>query len=203
MHTRPPTGPIRNLPTAAARPATTCPKQIAHTTTHWPDTQSTDDLVDLLFLGVLVDQGDGGAELDLRAGELGNVDDVGAADLLLEIGDACLVEALLLLGGMVLGVLRQIAVGARFRDRLDDRRAVHLLAPAKLLIEGCIARGGHRYLFHEARFPLAGLSPGSRLLKCPKVSVIGDLAPVKPTFVTDWSIYAVLLAGMACLRPAT
>ena len=58
---------------------------------------------------------DGGAELDRVAGKLRNVDHLGAVDLVLDLGDAGLVQTLLLLGGVVFRILRQIAVGARFR----------------------------------------------------------------------------------------
>src|SRR5262249_11340277 len=44
-----------------------------------------DDLVGALLVGVLVDEGDGRAELDHLARELGNVDDLGARDLVLEL----------------------------------------------------------------------------------------------------------------------
>ena len=75
-----------------------------------------DDLVDLLLLGVLVDQLDRGAELDGVAGELRHVDDLGARDHVLEFGDAPLVVDLRFLGGVILGVLGQVAVGAGFRN---------------------------------------------------------------------------------------
>ena len=69
-----------------------------------------DDLVFDLLVGVLVDERDGGAELDRVAGQLRGVDDIGAADAVLELGDPRLVQALRLLGGVILGVLRQVAM---------------------------------------------------------------------------------------------
>ena len=52
-----------------------------------------DDLPHLLLVGVLVDQRDGRAELDGVAGQLGDVDHLGARELVLELGDAALVDA--------------------------------------------------------------------------------------------------------------
>ena len=57
------------------------------------------------------------------AGQLGYVDHVGARELVLKLGDAALVERLLLLGGMIFGILRQVAVRARVGDLLNDARA--------------------------------------------------------------------------------
>ncbi len=81
-----------------------------------------DDLVGLFFFGVLVDELHLGAELDLVAGHLGEVDDFGARRQVLELADAAFVVALGFLGGMVLGIFREVAMGARFRNRLDDPR---------------------------------------------------------------------------------
>ena len=86
-----------------------------------------DDLVFALLVGVFVDQGDGGAELDAGARQFGNVDHIGAADLVFQFHHPAFDEALLLLGGVIFGILRQVAMGARFRDRLDDLVAVHIL----------------------------------------------------------------------------
>ena len=51
-----------------------------------------DDLVALFLLGILVDQGDGRAELDRIARKFGHVDNVGARNLVLELGDTPLVK---------------------------------------------------------------------------------------------------------------
>src|SRR5690606_37794616 len=93
-----------------------------------------DDLVTAFFLGVLVDHGDGGAEFHLIAGQLGHVDDLGAADLVLDLGDLALDPALALLGRVILGVFGQVAVGARFGDRGDHRGALHRLELLQLAI---------------------------------------------------------------------
>ena len=112
----------------------------------------------LLLLGVLVDQHDGGAELDLVAGQLRDVDDLGARDQVLELVDAALIEALRFLGGMVLGVLGKVAMRARFGDRLDDARPLFLLAPAQLFLELAEPIGGHRDLVHFLQPFLSGRS---------------------------------------------
>ena len=105
-----------------------------------------DDLVDLLLFRILVDHRHGRAEHHGRARELGHVDHLGARELVLELGDAPLVMALRLLGGMVLGVFAEIAVGARLRDRLDDARALDLLAMLQLFLELGVPRRRHRDL---------------------------------------------------------
>ena len=85
------------------------------------------------------------------------IDDLGAAELVLELGHLCLVEALGLLGGVVLGVLGQIAVLARIRDLLNDARALLDLEAVQLRFELLEPLNGHRHFFH-------GL--GSHLCKC-------------------------------------
>jgi hypothetical protein len=53
------------------------------------------------------------------------------AELVLELRDAALVQRLLgLLGGVILGIFREVAVGARLGDRGDDPGPLHLLAVA-------------------------------------------------------------------------
>ena len=79
---------------------------------------------------------DGRAELDGLAGQLRDVDHLGARELVLELGDAALVVRLLFLGGVILRVLRQVAMGARVGDLLDDPRAFHRLALLELVFEG-------------------------------------------------------------------
>src|SRR6185295_15392014 len=74
------------------------------------------DFVDEGFVGVLVGHGDGGAELDGLAVELGRIDDVGARELVFELRHTTLDEGLALLGGVILRVLGQVAMAARFRN---------------------------------------------------------------------------------------
>ena len=76
--------------------------------------------------------------------QLRHVDHVGARELVLELGDGAFVERLLLLGGVILGVLRQVAVGARLRDLLDDARPLDLLAVLEFGLEHGVTRRGHR-----------------------------------------------------------
>jgi hypothetical protein len=61
------------------------------------------------------------------------IDDLRVAQLALDFLDAPLDEALLLAGGMVLGVLGQVAVGARLGNRRHDARTVDGLQPLQLL----------------------------------------------------------------------
>src|SRR3569623_3421612 len=86
-----------------------------------------DDLV-LDRLLVLVEQGAGRAEHDLVARQLGRVDDQRAAQFVLDIGDRRLDLALALFRRVILGVLRQVAMRARFLDRIDDLRALRFQA---------------------------------------------------------------------------
>src|SRR5579871_346396 len=108
-----------------------------------------DDLPDGLLLGVLVDDGYGGAEFDGVAGEFCDVDDVGARELVLQLGYAALVVRLLFLRGVILRVFRQVAMRARFRDVLDDARTILGLAPLQFFRQGGMAGRGHRNLFHH------------------------------------------------------
>src|SRR3954471_1353212 len=112
-----------------------------------------DDLPDLLLVGVLVDQGHGRAELDGVAAQLGDVDHVGARELVLKLGDGALVERLLLLGGVILRVLGEVAMGARLRDLLDDPRTFDLLAVLEIGLEHGVTRSGHWYLFNHVLNP--------------------------------------------------
>ena len=105
-----------------------------------------DDLVGLLLLGILILERDRAAEHHRVALQLGDVDDLGARQLVLELGDAALVQALRLLGRMVFGVLGQVAMRARLGDRLDDAWALDLLALFQLLFELGVTPGGHRDL---------------------------------------------------------
>ncbi len=77
-----------------------------------------------------------------RAGKLGDVDHLGALEHVLQFDDAALVMGLGFLGRMIFGVFRQVAVRARLRDRLDDARALHLLAGLKLRLQSRVAGDG-------------------------------------------------------------
>src|SRR5437868_609824 len=108
-----------------------------------------DDLPYRLLLGVFVDQRDGGAEHDGVAGELRDVDDVGARELVFDLGDAAFIVRLLFLGGVIFRVLRKVAVRARLGDVLDDARTVLRLPLLQFDLQGGIAARSHRNLFHH------------------------------------------------------
>ena len=82
------------------------------------------------------------------AGQLGDVDDLGARELVLELGDAAFIEGLRFLGGVILGVLREVAMRARLGDRRDDPRTLDLLAVLQLLLESRVAAGASSELVH-------------------------------------------------------
>jgi hypothetical protein len=106
---------------------------------------------------------DGGAEYDLTgARQLGHVDDLGIGQLGLDVFDAPLDKALLLARGVILGVLLQIAMGARLGDGLDDPRALDFLQMLQLGAQLLSASGCQRYLGH-LRNPLLGDGRGDAL----------------------------------------
>jgi hypothetical protein len=63
---------------------------------------------------------------------VGDVDDLGVRQLMLQQLDASLDEPLLLAGGVILGVFAQVAVGSRLGDGLDDTRPVFGLQASQL-----------------------------------------------------------------------
>ena len=65
----------------------------------------------------------------------GRVDDLRGGQLAFDLEDAALDEALLVLGGFVLGVLRQVALGTRLGNRLDHRVALLRLQLMQLFLE--------------------------------------------------------------------
>ena len=107
-----------------------------------------DDLVARLFLGVLVNDTDRGAELHLTAGQPRDIDDLGSRHAILDLGDAALDPALPILGGVILRVFGEVAMRARFADGGRDRRPLLRLETPQLFVEGMEALGGHRYLVH-------------------------------------------------------
>src|SRR6185312_2872173 len=117
-----------------------------------------------LLVGVFIDQGDGGAELDGVAGELADIDDIGAREFVLDLGNAALIMRLLLLGGVIFRVFGEIAMRARFGNMLDDTRALDRLALLQLVLKRGIAESGHRYLFHHlpSSFNLMRANRGAR-----------------------------------------
>ena len=87
-----------------------------------------------------------------------------------------------LLGGVIFGVLREVAMRARVGDLLDDARPLHLLAVLQLGFQRGVAGGGHRDLFHRSsgsasdlrqnKTPIAGRSASGHATAdlCPKLS---------------------------------
>src|SRR5579883_2721629 len=112
-----------------------------------------DNLQDFFLFGVLVDKRHCGPELHGIAGKLRNVDNFRALQLVLELEDPALVQGLSLFRGVIFRVLRQIAMAARFCDRLDDAGALDLLQPLKLLKKLGMPSGGDRKLLHSSTLP--------------------------------------------------
>src|SRR5262249_53943663 len=107
-----------------------------------------DDLPDLFLIRVLVDKRHRCAERHGIAGKLRYVDYFRAGNLVFELGNAAFVQRLLLFSRVILRVLGEVAVAARFGDLLNDARAVHRLAVAQFGFEGGKTRSSHRDLFH-------------------------------------------------------
>ena len=70
-------------------------------------------------------------------------------DLVLELGNPGLVQALGILGRMIFRILGQIAVRARVGDLLDDARTLLGLEAVQLGFELLEPLDGHRHLFHR------------------------------------------------------
>jgi len=84
-----------------------------------------------------------GAEDDPLAGQLGDVDDLGSRQPILEHEDAALEVALALLGGMVLGVFAQITVLAGHADVVDVLGPLDRLEVLQLALDRLGALPGH------------------------------------------------------------
>ena len=78
------------------------------------------------------------------------VNDDGAAQAVPQHRDAALEEALLVLGGVVLEVLREVAEAARGLDRLDDRDPPWALQLGQLGLELLLLGRGQRSAFSVA-----------------------------------------------------
>ena len=85
-----------------------------------------------------------------------NVDHVGARELVLELGDAALVERLRFLGGVIFSVLRQVAVRARVGDLLNDAGPLDLLAMLELGLRARHSRRRSLEFFPSSHLLLAG-----------------------------------------------
>src|SRR6266478_1976569 len=101
-----------------------------------------DDLVaDLLAVLVLEQHGRGEGDAVPRGRR---IDDLGASDLPLELGDPALDERLLLARRVILGVLGDVAVRPRFGDRLGDGVSVDALEAIELVAQTLVPRARHR-----------------------------------------------------------
>ena len=109
-----------------------------------------DDLEGGFLVGVLIGEQHRGAELDIFAGELLDIDNLGAADLVLDLADPPLDEGLFLFRGVIFGVLTEIAVLPRGGDRRDDRRPLDVFQLLEFFQEHLVAPVGHRYSIHGA-----------------------------------------------------
>src|SRR5712664_857933 len=131
-----------------------------------------DDLPHRLLFGVLVDQRDSGAELDGVAGQLADVDNIGARKLVLQLGDTAFVVGLLFLRGVILRVLRKVAMRARLGDMLDDARTLHRLALLQFDLKCGITAGGHRNLFHHPSLSFNFVRTNPRHAQTPKQNTL-------------------------------
>ena len=93
--------------------------------------------------GVGIGKRDRGAEDDLLVRELRDVDDLGMGQLVLQLPLLGVEMPLALLGRVILGVLREVAVRAGLFDVLDVLGPLHLDDAVELLLELVVALFGH------------------------------------------------------------
>mgnify|MGYP006170206255 CR=1 FL=1 len=108
-----------------------------------------DDLVGELLFGIDVENRDGRAEADFLAVQLADIDDVSTCKLVVELADAALDKALLLLGGVVFRVLGQVAMRTSLGNGRNDAGPLNGLQHLEFSLKGSVAFGGHRYAFHR------------------------------------------------------
>src|SRR5437763_4024041 len=123
-----------------------------------------------------------GPEHDPIDGEARDVDDLRAPPPVLQHLDPPFDVRLPFLGGVVLGVLAQVAVISRDGDLLDDARALDGLEALDLALDGVGAGFGHRDVVachrgcpvrmkRNAAEPLARVRPRQRIIAAPAGSV--------------------------------
>ena len=101
-----------------------------------------------------------GAKFDRVSRQLGNVDDFGACQLLLKLGDAALVLFLHLFCCVVFGVLRKVTIVCpRLGELPDDPWPLKLQSMPKLVFELRMALCSHWDFLHWLK--LAGLTLGA------------------------------------------
>ena len=93
-------------------------------------------------LGVF--EADRAAEADLVRSQLTDLDHLGPSELVVDVGDASGDVTLPLLGGVIFGILRQVAVGTRLLDLLDVVRPIHGLELLQRGLQLVVALAGHR-----------------------------------------------------------
>jgi len=89
---------------------------------------------------------DRGAEHHAVAAQHGRIDHLRAGEPVLDVHDLRLDVALTLLGGMVFGILGEVAVGARLLDILDHLRAFDGFEALQVRHQPLMAFGQHRHL---------------------------------------------------------
>src|SRR6516165_2352706 len=102
-----------------------------------------DDLVADLDFRILVDEMNGRAEFHRVAGKHRRINHFRGRGDFLQLGDAAFDEGLALARGMVLGIFREVAMGAGFGDSPDDGRAFICLQIPQFILECHETRGGH------------------------------------------------------------
>src|SRR5690554_676660 len=75
-----------------------------------------------------------------------HIDHLGRRQAALDVADACFHHALLLAGGMILGVLLQVSQLSRLGNGGGDLRTHHRLEVLELFLEGAGALNGHGIL---------------------------------------------------------
>src|SRR3546814_20940305 len=98
-------------------------------------------------------QGDGGAEFHGVAVEAGDVDHLGAGDLVLPLGHAHFDEALAFARGVVFRVIGEVAVLARFGDGANDLGARRRLEITQLFFPAGENARRHGYIIAPVRKP--------------------------------------------------
>src|SRR5215510_9610404 len=109
-----------------------------------------DDLVANLLAALVLEEHRRGERHPVAGGW--RVDDLGVSHFRFELDDPPLDEALLLAGGVVLGVLGEVAVGSRLGDGLGDGMPVHALEPVELVTQPLVAEARHRRALYGHAF---------------------------------------------------
>ncbi len=101
-------------------------------------------LIDGFCIRIFVDDCHGCAELDGITIQLGDINHLRARQLVLDLGQPAFNPALPVLGSMIFGIFRKIAMLTRLRNRLNHRRAFSRFQVLHFFVEGFETVGGHR-----------------------------------------------------------